>query len=361
MSARKAHFRTAAVCVAATLAAVALAASAGSAIAGGPAVNQFETKDLEAEPGNVQFQSQNAFMVGNPRRKSAMTPSGDTVVDNNSVSRMRLAQELEVHLTSFFRTRIGIELEKVRLDDPASFDTANAYDSLRATELQFEGVAVLVPVDKARGGVGLGLIAEYQHALVQGEAHTLFMGTILQAVSGPWSATTNLFAVRHFAPAEHTDTGGVLRDNKWDFAYAAQLKYHHSAEWDFALEAYGTVDRIGNTGQRDEASQLLGDHDQHRIGPVVYRTFQLGGEKVKHRLGLGKPAAKAGSGVAGVADDDDKPRAGGKGKNRGLGAAGDKDDDDDESPTARVGVGLLAGATPATPKLTMKLSLEIDF
>ncbi len=325
----------------------------------GPAINQFETKDLEAEPGNIQFQSQNAFMVGNPRRRSALAPGGERVHDNNSVSRERLAQELEVHLTSFFRTRIGLELEKERLDDPGAFNDANAYDGLRATELQFEGVAVLVPVDKKRGGLGVGLIVEYQHALVSGDAHTLYAGTILQAVSGPWSATTNLFAVRHFAPVEHTD-GGDIRDNKWDFAYAAQLKYHHSRAWDFAIEAYGTVDRIGNTGQRDEASLLLGDHDQHRVGPVVYRTFELGGEKMKHRFGTPKRQGKAGAGgVAGVADDDDDKKGAQKAGKSGGGAT--DDDDDDENPTARVGVGLLAGVTPATPKLTMKLSLEIDF
>lgn len=314
----------------------------------GPSINQFETKELEAEPGNIQFQSQNAYMVGNPRRAHREGHDGESVFDDNSVTRARLAQELEVHLTSFFRTRIGIEFEKERLDDPATFAEADSYAPLRATELQFEGVAILVPVDKG-GGVGIGLIAEYQHALVAGDAHSLYMGTILQAVSGPWSATTNLFAVRHFAPVEMTDNGPI-RDDKWDFAYAAQVKYHWSSTLDLALEAYGTIDRIGNTGTRDEAALLHGDHDQHRLGPVVYRTFQLGGQKMKHRLGIAKPAA----GVAGVGDDD-KPGA------KGRAAGTQSDDDDDEQPVARLGVGLLAGVTPATPRLTLKWSLEIDF
>lgn len=341
--------------VAAVLAALAGLGLAEPAAAG-PAINQFETKDLEAEAGNVQFQSQNAYMIGNPRRASRVGSDGEMLYDNSSVTRERLAQELEVSWTSFLRTRIGLELEKERLDDPATFAEADAYASLRATELQFEGVAILVPVDEKRGGVGIGLIAEYQHSLVRGSADTLFMGTILEAVTGPWQATANLFAVRHFAPVVMTDIGPI-RDDKWDFAYAAQLKYHWSREYDFALEAYGTIDRIGNTGQRDPESLALGDHDQHRIGPVVYRTFQLGGEKLKHRLGIGKPpAVKSGAGVAGVGgDDDNKPgKGGGKGRKSG-------DDDDDEQPTARLGVGLFAGVTPATPRLTLKGSLEIDF
>jgi len=36
-----------------------------------PAIGQFELKDLEAEPGEIEFQSQNAWSFGQPRRRWA--------------------------------------------------------------------------------------------------------------------------------------------------------------------------------------------------------------------------------------------------------------------------------------------------
>lgn len=329
---------------AATLAAAA-ALAAPAAIAG-PAVNQFEIKDLEAEPGNLQFQSQNAYAVGNPKRRTFQDDDGELKFDDNSVTRERYAQELEAHLTSFFRLRVGLEFEKERLDDPVTFDRADRYDQLKLSEYAIEGVLVLVPVPKA-GGLGVGLIAEYQHPNSSHDAATLFMGTILQAVQGPWSATADLFLVRWFSPLEEHEAG-PSRDNKWDFAYAARVMYTYSETWAFALEGYGTIDRLGNSGSPGEERLLFGDHDQHRIGPVVYYSWKLGGEKVKHRLGLVPKAPRLGG------DDDDGPKG-------AAGKKGNAGGDDDDEPTATLGFGVLAGVTPSTPAATFKLSLEVDF
>ena len=59
----------------------------------GPAVNQFETKDLGVEVGDLQFQSQNAFSTGNPKRAARTDQNGDLKFDDNSVTRERFAQE----------------------------------------------------------------------------------------------------------------------------------------------------------------------------------------------------------------------------------------------------------------------------
>jgi hypothetical protein len=323
----------------------ATSAFAAPAAIAGPAVNQFEIKDLEVNFGDLQFQSQNAYSVGSPRRRIFQNDEGELKFDDNSATRDRYAQELEAHLTSFFRMRVGLEFEKERLDDPGTFDRADSYDALKLSEYAIEGVLVLVPVPKA-GGIGVGLIAEYQHPNSSREASTLFMGTILQAVQGPWSATADLFLVRWFSPLEEHENG-ASRDNKWDFAYAARVMYTYSETWAFALEGYGTVDRLGNSGSPGEERLLFGDHDQHRIGPVVYYSWKLGGEKVKHRLGLVPKSPQQG--------DDDGPRA-----NAGKTARAAGDDDDNE-PTATLGFGVLAGVTPSTPAATFKLSLEVDF
>lgn len=302
------------------------------AAAAGPAVNQFEMKDLEVDPGQYQFQSQNAFMMGEPGRRYRLQPGG-IVFDDNTVLRQRHALELESHMTSFFRGRVGIEYEKERIDDPVLASRANAFEDLKLTSVAVEGVLVLVPVKG--DGIGLGLMTEYDHALSRKEADNWYIGPILQAQSGPWRLTANLLAVRFFSPSE----AGV-RDDKWDFAYAAQLRYHYDDTWSFALEGYGTVDRLPGTGLPGDADLLFGGHNQHRAGPVIYYT---------HNLGSGR-RGKAG-GVKAMAEDDDQP---GKGK-------ADSADKDDDQPKAILGVGLLAGLTPATPDLTLKWSLEVEF
>jgi hypothetical protein len=297
-------------------------------------------KDLHVEQGDLQFQSQNAYSAGQPRRAVAETAPGTYAFDDNTLAGERYALELEAHLTSFFRTRVGIEFEKSRLDDPPSLSTADAYGSLQLSEVSVERVAVLVPVK--RFGVGLGAIAEYNHALSAAEPDTLFFGPILETASGKWHGLADLQFVRYFAPVED----GV-RDNKWDFAYALQVKYDWSDRIALAVEAYGTLDRIFGSGTAPASEALFGTHDQHRIGPVIYWSYGLGGQKLAKSLGL-VPAL-----------DADDVKLGGKGRRKG----GDDDDKglDDDQPTATLGVGLLAGLNSTTPDLALKWSLEVEF
>lgn len=313
----------------AVAAAAALIASA--AATAGPAVNQFEMKDLEVDPGQYQFQSQNAFMIGESRRRFQLQPGG-LVFDDNTVTRQRHALELEANLTSFFRSRVGIEFEKERFDDPGTPARANAFEDLKLTSISVEGVVVLVPVKG--DGIGLGLMTEFEHALSSKEADNWYVGPIIQAQSGPWRFTANLLAVRFFSPL---DAG--VRDDKWDFAYAAQVRYRVDETWSLALEGYGTVDRLPGTGVPGEAALLFGGHDMHRAGPAVYYSYNLGSR-----------SSRRAEGVRAVGGDDDAaPARAGTGK------------DDDDQPKAIIGAGLLAGLTPATPDLTLKWTLEIEF
>jgi hypothetical protein len=110
-------------------------------------------------------------------------------------------------------------------------------------------------------------------------------------------------------------------DDKWDFAYAAQLMYTFSPTWALALEGYGTVERIGSTGNPSESAQLFGDFNQHRLGPVLYFTAPLDGSAPGNSL----PTA------------------------------------DTEGTSLNIGLGLLAGLNADTPDLTLKLSIEVEF
>lgn len=301
------------------LAAILMIINAGASRAG-PAVGQFELKDLEAEQGTVEFQSQNAHSWGQPKREFVEVAPGDYEYDDNSVARQRHALEIEMSLTNFFRLRVGIEYEKERFDDPAGPAFANDFGGLTLDEIAAEGVVIFVPI-KDRQGIGLGALVEVEHPLETGSPNSVIFGPIIEAQSGQWSAVTNLMLAHSFGGDE------LERDSKWDFAYAAQVKYDMTENWAFALEAYGTVDRLGNSGTPDDSRELFGDHNQHRIGPLVYYTYRLDG-------GI----AKNGGEVSETADFDD-----------------------DEGATVSIGVGLLAGLNENTPDATLKWSVEVEF
>jgi hypothetical protein len=329
---------------AATVVTVLLALSVPHAVAG-PAVNQFEVKNLSNEPGELEFQSQNAHAIGHPRRKFIEEAPGEFEYDGNALVRQRHALEMEATLTRYLRTRIGIEYESERLDDPATFAEANSFAPLRLTEIALEGVVILVPVN--RDGIGIGALVEFQKPIGEPEeAATLFFGPILQARYGRWDAVANLMLVKYFRGGE-LEPGRPGRDEKLDFAYAAHLQYKVSDAWTLSLEGYGTVDRLGNSGTRDEAARLFGDHDQHRLGPVVYYTFKTAA------LGAGPKGGPKARAVAAASDGDSDRKQHRHGK--------DDDADDDDGASVRLGVGLLLGLNSNTPDHTLKWSVEVEF
>ncbi len=299
----------------------------------GPAVNQFEVKNLHNEPGEIEFQSQNAHTFGQPRRKFLEPAPGDFEYDGNALVRQRHALEIEMVLTRYFRSRVGIEYESERLDDPATFAEANSFSALSLTEVALEGVVILSPVKSE--GIGFGALVEYQLPVGDStEASTLFFGPIIQAKRGPWDLTANLMLVKHLRGGAIA-VGRPGRDEKWDFAYATHVQYKFSDAWTFSLEAYGTIDRLGNSGTRSDEAILFGDHDQHRIGPVVYYTFKPGGfDRVAGRRTKARTKAAA-------LDDDDT--------------------DGDEGTSVRLGLGWLFGLNQNTADHTLKWSLEVEF
>ena len=111
----------------------------------GPAVGQFEVKTLNSEPGEIEFQSQNAYAFGNPRRKVVRDASGELEADDNSLSRQRNALELEFGLTPFLKTRIGVEYEKERREDPETPRHAEGYENLKLDEYAAEVIWIMIP------------------------------------------------------------------------------------------------------------------------------------------------------------------------------------------------------------------------
>ena len=107
----------------------------------------------------------------------------------------------------------------------------------------------------------MGLVLEYERALDSDEPDTLIFGSVVEWLSDRWFVAAVPMAVRQL--------GGDESGEKWDFAYAAQVAYSFSQSWSLALEGYGTIERVAQSGRRSESAQLFGDFDQHRAGPVV--------------------------------------------------------------------------------------------
>lgn len=288
-------------------------ANSTAAIAG-PAIGQFELKTLASEPGEIEFQSQNAYALGNPRRKTVSDPGGDLEADDNSLARARAALELEFGITRYLKGRIGIEYEKERREDFDSVRSAQGYQDLKLDEYAVELIGILVP--RKGDGVGLGVVVEFEVPAESGEAKTLVTGPIFEWAQGPWSATAIPMLVQFFG-GERNEAG--QQDEKIDFAYATQIKYRWSEHFDFALEAYGTIERVGGRGARSEEAALFGDFNQHRIGPIIYWNFT--------------------------------PEF----------ATSSRDDDDDDEQMVSLGFGALFGLNEDTPDTTLKLSMEVVF
>lgn len=281
--------------------AVTLLYSAGFALAG-PALGQFELKTLEAGADHLEFQSQNAYSWNQPRRRH-VTENGELIFDDNSVVRQRHALEVEKGLSDFMKFRLGIEFEAERIDDPDSIGDANSFNDVKLEEVGGEVIWVLLP--REGDGFGLGFVAEIERPLENGEPMSVLASPIVEVGSGPWlfRAVPGLFFFWG------GDTEGGRSDNKADFSYAAALSYEFSDTWTLALEGYGTVERLFNRGNPPEEVQELGEHDLHRLGPIIYYTQPLG----------------------------------------------------PDAPDLRIGTGFLAGLNNATPDATLKLSLELDF
>jgi len=289
-------------------------------VAAEPAIGQFELKTLDSEPGSYEFQSQNAWSWGQPSRQVQITGPDEFVADENAVIEQRYAQELEVGLHERLKMRVGIEFEKERVDDPETLAELDDFEPLKLQELGAELIGILIP--REGDGAALGVVTEIELPLTGDESTGFLVGPVLEYQHGPWFAA----AVPAFVYAIGGDPGiGEEPDDKWDFSYATQLSYRLSDTWTLALEGYGTIERLGNTGRRSESAEIFGDFNQHRAGPIVYFAVPLGEGAPRERGEL--------------TGEDEEP----------------------ESANLSVGLGVFAGLNDNTPDYTLKLSIEVDY
>jgi len=263
-----------------TLACASVAAETSAARAD-PAIGQFEIKSLSAEAGEVEFQSQNAFFVGSPRRR-VKSSGGEIHADDNTVPRQRHGLELEVGLSRFLKTRVGVEYERERIEDILSASEAHDFGAIELDEYEAEAVVILFP--RSGDGWGLGMVIEYEHPSESAGAKTLAAGPIVEFARGPWITSFNPTLIQ-FMGGERNVAGEL--DEKIDLSYTGRILYRHSEHLDLALEAYGTFERVDGRGARSDAAQLFGDFDQHRVGPVAYWSVDAAGVEAEAKFGFG--------------------------------------------------------------------------
>jgi hypothetical protein len=297
-------------------------------------LNQFEIREPKVEAGEVELEYLGDYHFGQPRRRFEGAP-GSFEFDANEFARQRHTLGLSYGFTKWLSLQFAVEAEEERRDDPESLAEARAFDALKVTEVEIEGTVVLVPARK--DGWGLAALFEHNIALDRSEADQLFLGAALQYAWGPWTATANLYGVRHFGGREELD-GAFISDERWDFQYAAQLKYRVNESLALALEGYGVVERLGNSGTRSEERELFGDFDRHLLGPVVYYSWGGDGDRAAPKPGRGPRVRPA---EARNGDDADN---------------GDKD-----GPTYTLGAGVLFGLNDNTSDVALKWALEVEF
>jgi hypothetical protein len=284
-----------------------------------PFIGQFELKTLESAPGYFEFQSQNAWAWDQPPRRVDNGPADELIFDENALFKARYALEIEMGFTDFLKMRLGIEAENERVDEPVSPARADEFEGLSVNEIGAEIVAVFIrPEDE---GFGLGAVVEIEGPFDQEEPNHLTIGPIMEYETGEWLIAAVPMFVRAFGGDKEEREP---RDEKWDFAYAAQIMRSLSDRWSIALEGYGTLERFGNSGNASTAADYFGDSNQHRLGPVVYFSHALqGGDARISATQLGQQA--------------------------------------EENTTLTIGLGLLQGLNSETADHTLKLSVEVDF
>ena len=292
---------------------------------------QFEVEEPEAQQGEVELEYNGDYHFGNPRRQ-VVEEGGEIIADENEVLRQRHVFGIGFGLTDWFKLAIEAEFEQERLEDFDDIALANSFGDLQATEIQFEGIAVLRPLK----GDGFGAAAFISYVAAIGDDPNQFqIGPILKVAQGKWSATTNLFFIKNIGGGEREPDGSIFRDERWDLEYAWRVAYQASERWALALEGFGTFNRLGDSGRKSEAVELFGDQDPHRLGPVAYYTF-------KHPRSARMASLK-------------DPNGPGNSNGNGNG------DDDDEGTTVTAGFGVLFGLNEDTSDVALKWSLEIEF
>jgi hypothetical protein len=168
--------------------------------------------------------------------------------------------------TQYFKA--GIKLD---FDQPVG-------EALDVTTAGLEGQIVLI--DPSKSAIGLAWYSGLDAGIRKGESDTLTFGPLLSfKLSEMIDLTVNPLFARSWSPT----TPGI------DFVYAWQVKRKLDDRFSVGVEGYGVIPDIGHGTPVD--------FQDHRVGPVIYISHDLGSAVSPSRLGLAAGGNSGGGSV----------------------------------------------------------------
>jgi hypothetical protein len=224
-----------------------------------PALAEFEIQESTIRKGEVQIQYRGAWHTGIP--KGEVVEDLDVLPDDEEAP-LRQSHELELQMsiTSFWLVALTHAF-----DEPIK-------DDFRLTAIEIESQFELI----AREGNGLGLAVQggVEKPLQEAsrtEASSFHFGPIVELQKDKFRLTLNPLFFREF---------GELADQEgWGFEYGWQAKYKVTERLALALEMFGEIDDLAESGPFDD--------QEHSIGPAFYYTL---GESEVDQFGKGEGA-----------------------------------------------------------------------
>ena len=263
----------------------------------GSAKAQFTINSPKVEKGEVEAETHGAVQSGFPKSDEDDAEKG-----------IRQGHDVEIGygFTDFWKAELGLSFQK---------PVGNGFE---ASSIELENTFQLGTIE--RWNMTFGLLASVSLGIGGADEPDAFeIGPLLQFGD---EKSGSLILNGLFGK-----TFGDNREDGIGFEYAAQVRFPVTEKVGLGAEAFGAIEDIGHTPAFDET--------ELRVGPMLYLSF-------------------------GDNDDDDK---GGRRKGKGS----DDDDDNkglkggDKEPEVALGMGVLFGATDATPDVTFKWDLEVSF
>lgn len=231
-----------------------------------------------------------------------------TYTDKSSEGGYEHEEEIEVQMgiTDWLLLTVGFGFEEE--EDERDFEFS-----------ELEGEIQVELIDPEKGGFGFAVLAGFskEFAAESGEEdeNTYKIGAIAEQHYNKWLFRGNLFYISDIDGDGEEEFDGV--------EYAYQVKYSVSEKLGIGVEGYGSHQEFDDPGEDDV--------DQHMVGPVLYYSFERGGDDVRH---------------ASIKD---------------IGKGEEGDDDEEEGTEFELQAGVLFGTTDDTADVTFKWGLEIEF
>jgi hypothetical protein len=223
-----------------------------------PALAEFEIQESTIDPGEIQLQYRGAWHSGLPKGDAADL---DVLPDEEEAPlRQSHDVELQMSITSHWLVALTHTF-----DEPIA-------DDFRLSALEVESQIELITL--VGDGLGLAVQGGVEKPLLEArreEASDFSLGPIIELAKSDFLLTLNPLFFREF--------GELAEQEGWGFEYGWQAKYDVTERLALALEMFGEIDELRNSGSFDE--------QQHSIGPAFYYTL---GEAEVDEFGKGEGA-----------------------------------------------------------------------